>query len=151
MRRHTSVSCIVSHHNGKRQSTRCDDNKMTTTLFALWQWRDPQGKPPMHLYCVARRQRQQQWQWWWRMSTTRPWAQTPGIFISCCSAGQRQQLLATTNNECRTTRPCVRAHNIFLSVARWQWQQCQAHIISIKHRCNNQPGNVKLRRAQAIS
>jgi hypothetical protein len=35
-------------------------------------------------------------------------------------------------------------------IAQWRRWQCQAHMFSIKHRRNNQPGNVKLRRARAI-
>ncbi len=183
MRMRTSVSYIMSHHNDKRQSTGCDDDKTTMTLFARWQWRDPQGKPSMHLYCVARRQQQQQWRWRRQMLMTRPRAWAHGISYRIARRRQWQQLWRW-RQQMSTTRPCARAHGIshimLLSrdndnnywrqrttsvggqglvcelttysyrITRWQQQQCQAHIFSVKHRRNNQPGNVKLRRARAI-
>ena len=37
-------------------------------------------------------------------------------------------------------------------IARWrQRRRSQAHMLRIKHRCNNQPGNIKLRHARATS
>jgi hypothetical protein len=88
---------------------------------------------------------------------------------------QQQQQLATTNNKCWTTRPCMQAHGIFISrcakvtmtttignnkrlvlddkalyTSAQHISHCaQAHMLQVKHRCNNQPGNVKHRWARA--
>ena len=43
-------------------------------------------------------------------------ARAPGIFISRRAAATTKQLLATTNEECRTARPRVRAHYMWRRV-----------------------------------
>jgi hypothetical protein len=50
-------------------------------------------------------------------------------------------------------RGLVREHTTYSHrVARWQRRQrSQAHMLRVKHRRTNQPGNIKLRGAQATS
>ena len=49
-------------------------------------------------------------------------------------------------------RRLVREHTTYFHrITRWRQQQCQAHNLRIKHRCNNKPGKIKLGRAQATS
>ncbi len=89
---------------------------------------DPQGKRPRHIHRIARRRRQQQWQWWPHMSTTRPWARAPSIFIS-------RRAAATVG-----WQGLMREHTKYSHcIAQWQqrlwWRRgrSQAHIICIKH------------------
>jgi hypothetical protein len=67
-----------------------------------------------------------------------------GIFIS-----RRAKAMTTTtigDNEQR-----VLDDEASYASARHISHCAQAHMLRVKHRCNNQPGNVKLRRAQATS
>jgi hypothetical protein len=63
-----------------------------------------------------------------------------GIFISCCA----KAMMTTTigDNEQR-----VLDNEASYASARHISHCAQAHMLRVKHRCNNQPGNVKLRRA----
>ncbi len=94
-------------------------------------------------YLITQQQRRQQlWQWQQRMSTTRPCAQVHSIFISRCAKATMTTTIG--NNEQWVSDDealCASAQHISHCV--------QAHMLCIKHRCNNQPGNIKLRRAQA--
>jgi hypothetical protein len=74
--------------------------------------------------------------------TTRPRAQMHGIFILHCTN-------ATTTTTIGNNKQQVLDDKASCASAQHNSHCAQAHMLRGKHRRNNQPGNVKLRRAQA--
>ena len=99
----------------------------------------------LHSRCVASWQQQHQLRrWWQQMSTTRPHARAHSIFISRCAKAM------TTTTIGKNKRRVLDDEASYTS-ARHISHCAQAHMLRVKHRCNKQPGNVKLRCAQATS
>ncbi len=95
-------------------------------------------------YCVAQWQQQQQLrQWRRRMLTTRPCAQVHGIFIS------RPANATTTTTTIGNDKQRVSDDEASCASAQHNSHCAQAHMLCVKYRRNNQPDNVKLRRAWA--
>ena len=75
----------------------------------------------------------------------------PAFSYRIAQRQRRQQLLATTNNECWTVTPRAREHNIFSSHCAMATTTMSSSHLRVKHRYNNKPGNIKIRRARATS
>ncbi len=108
-------------------------------------WRGLMRERTAFSYLIVQWQQQQQlWLWLWQISMTRPHAQVHGIFISRCAKAMTTTTIG--NNERRVLdkeASCASAQHI---------SHCaEAHMLCVKHRRNSQPGNVKLRCAQATS
>ncbi len=107
-------------------------------------WQQGRGcKHPAFLHHVVQRWGQQQlWQSWWWMSTTRLCAQAHRILISRCAKAMTTRSIDDDERRVSDDKAsCVSAQHICHCV--------QTHMLGVKHRCNKQPGNVKLRYAWA--